>query len=497
MPQQPKNILIFSDGTGQAGGLLPDERRSNVYKLFRATRCGPDTGNDPAKQVTFYDPGLGSKAAGEFLKIGWMRWIYNLFGQLTGLGITLNIIDCYAAIIQLWRPGDRIYLFGFSRGAYTVRCLGGVLALCGVPQTKDGVAIKLDPKSARAIAKEAVKKVYQHGASKPPDSRFAKQRRALAENFRKNYDSNDPQSLAIDPRGQSNAVPYFIGVWDTVAALGASWLAILAASVIGGLIAFGIVAGLSYLLAALFSTWPVLLSHWMPRAAVQLAATFDFWFIALLALGVLGVGFAYLKTHLQYATGTGDPFYKTLHLVAWRLKFYDNTLDNRVSFARQALSIDENRSDFTRVTWKNPGGVHERKPGEMIWFEQIWFAGNHSDVGGSYPENEARLSDISLGWMVNEARRCPHPILVDDTYLKLYPDCAGMQHDERKSSRVPWKLGLRQVPEGAFLHPTVFDRLALKEDVQIYDTLGRYDPEPLRGRKYNRYVPIPAPSNPK
>jgi hypothetical protein len=43
----PKNILIFSDGTGQAGGLRPDENRSNIYKLFRATRCGPDTEIDP------------------------------------------------------------------------------------------------------------------------------------------------------------------------------------------------------------------------------------------------------------------------------------------------------------------------------------------------------------------------------------------------------------------------------------------------------------------
>ena len=56
-----RNILIFSDSTGQAGGLLPDELRSNVYKLFRATRCGPDTHIDPANQIAFYDPGLGSQ----------------------------------------------------------------------------------------------------------------------------------------------------------------------------------------------------------------------------------------------------------------------------------------------------------------------------------------------------------------------------------------------------------------------------------------------------
>lgn len=56
------NILIFSDGTGQAGGLLVDENRSNIYKLYRATRVGPDSAVDPRRQLAFYDPGLGSQS---------------------------------------------------------------------------------------------------------------------------------------------------------------------------------------------------------------------------------------------------------------------------------------------------------------------------------------------------------------------------------------------------------------------------------------------------
>ena len=55
-----KAILIFSDGTGQAGGFRFDEKRSNIYKLYRATRCGPDLSIDPREQAAFYDPGLGS-----------------------------------------------------------------------------------------------------------------------------------------------------------------------------------------------------------------------------------------------------------------------------------------------------------------------------------------------------------------------------------------------------------------------------------------------------
>jgi hypothetical protein len=53
----PKNILILPDDTGQAGGLRPDENRSNVYKLYRATRCGPDTDIDPRDQLAFRSRG--------------------------------------------------------------------------------------------------------------------------------------------------------------------------------------------------------------------------------------------------------------------------------------------------------------------------------------------------------------------------------------------------------------------------------------------------------
>ena len=112
-----KNILIFSDGTGQRGGLQFDEPRSNIYKLYRATRCGPDSSVDPSEQLTFYDPGLGTLPGGLGL-IGMVwRKLYNLVSQATGLGITANIIDCYAAIISLWQPGDRIqveYLVGVA-----------------------------------------------------------------------------------------------------------------------------------------------------------------------------------------------------------------------------------------------------------------------------------------------------------------------------------------------------------------------------------------------
>src|ERR1700684_83682 len=133
-----KNIVICWDGTGQAGGITFDEVRTNVYKLYRACRVGPDTTIDPSEQVAFYDPGLGSPADGTKIKIQWARKIYNLASMATGLGITANIIDCYAALIRLYRDGDRVFLIGFSRGAYTVRCLGAVIAFCGIPRHLPG-----------------------------------------------------------------------------------------------------------------------------------------------------------------------------------------------------------------------------------------------------------------------------------------------------------------------------------------------------------------------
>jgi uncharacterized protein (DUF2235 family) len=148
-----KNILIFADGTGNEGGLLPDESRTNVYKLFRATRTGPDSIVDPSKQLAFYVPGIGTPAP--LHNTFWERKKETV-RQTFGFGLTQKIIDCYIAIIGVWEPNDRIYLFGFSRGANAARCVSHVLELCGIP-TKElgGDALSLDPKSLRKVAKKS------------------------------------------------------------------------------------------------------------------------------------------------------------------------------------------------------------------------------------------------------------------------------------------------------------------------------------------------------
>ena len=86
-----KTILIFSDGTGQIGGIKPDQRLSNVYKMYRAMRPGPSSPIKPDEQVAFYDPGLG---AGETDGITFKR-IRNLLESSVGTGIDENVIDCF------------------------------------------------------------------------------------------------------------------------------------------------------------------------------------------------------------------------------------------------------------------------------------------------------------------------------------------------------------------------------------------------------------------
>ena len=108
------------------------------------------------------------------------------------------------------------------------------------------------------------------------------------------------------------------------------------------------------------------------------------------------------------------------------------------------------------------------------WFEQLWFAGNHSDVGGSYSENESRLSDISLQWMLEEAVKAG--LKYDLSVLKLFPDPFGPQHDETRSSlfRLAPKL-TRAIPHDAPLHPSVLERFPAAE-VSITIPLSGTDP---------------------
>jgi uncharacterized protein (DUF2235 family) len=400
----PRNIVIFADGTGQRGGIFFDENRSNIYKLYRATRCGPDSSVNPAEQLTFCDPGIGMEPIEGNFFFRLYRRLHNLVSQATGLGLTLNMIECYAAIIRMWRPNDRIFLFGFSRGAYTVCALGGVLSYCGVPtHMADGSPLLRDETSTLRIAKEAVKDVYQFTSSRrcdtatPEQLMRMKQRDLLAARFRDKYGSGDGEV--------SNTVPHFIGVFDTVASLANSQA----------------VATFAALLAVL-----LVAASW---ALSFLAFSFLWWTSVLGGPAVVLAVAWYAGEHLK-APGPlpGYSARQTRHWTEFRMRFHDLKLSPRVPYARHAISIDENLAEFNRVRWIGDPGVKDG----INKFEQVWFAGNHSDVGGSYPENDSRLSDTALKWMVDAATSVG--LAHDQARLSLFPDAAGPQHDGKRSA---------------------------------------------------------------
>ena len=162
----PKNIVVFSDGTGQDGGVRPEQRMTNVYKLYRASHNHPDSAVNPREQVSFYDPGLGTDIGSTALTAP-VRFVQKLLGSVVGQGIKRNIADCYEFIINHYQPGDRVFLIGFSRGAYTVRCVANLLMLCGVPTKTPSSDLMRFRKPVRDIAKEAVDTVLEHEAGFP------------------------------------------------------------------------------------------------------------------------------------------------------------------------------------------------------------------------------------------------------------------------------------------------------------------------------------------
>jgi uncharacterized protein (DUF2235 family) len=157
-----KNIVVFCDGTNQKGGVGSN---TNVYKLFNMIE---DRTN---RQIAYYDPGLGTD-------------IRKVTGSLFGRGFSKNILECYQFIFENFEAGDKIYLFGFSRGAATVRSLSSFIHLFGIL-----------PKSRADLIKEAFS-IYKK-----------KNRKEKAATF---INKHHTMWCTIE----------FVGVWDTVAALG-------------------------------------------------------------------------------------------------------------------------------------------------------------------------------------------------------------------------------------------------------------------------------------
>ncbi len=106
-----KRIVYCADGTWDK-----PTKHTNVYKLFKSLIVSAD-------QIPFYDDGVGADG----------NPISKLLGGAFGTGLWQKIKDGYTKVAHVYEAGDQLFLFGFSRGAYTARSLAGMIAACGLP----------------------------------------------------------------------------------------------------------------------------------------------------------------------------------------------------------------------------------------------------------------------------------------------------------------------------------------------------------------------------
>jgi uncharacterized protein (DUF2235 family) len=259
-----KRIVICADGTwNRPEKNLKKDVPTNVLRLARAIK---PFGRADTPQQVFYDWGVGS-------------YYNSVVGGATGKGLNKNIVDDYRYIVQNYTPKTELFLFGFSRGAYTVRSLCGLINNCGILKRPDARLIQ-----AAFVHYKRSGKDYAPGGRKSIEFRRAH-----------SHPSREVK---------------FVGVWDTV--------------------------------------------------------------------GAMGIPFSFLG------------------LLDDKDEFYDTKIGSNVRVARHAMAIDELRRDFEPTVWQ---------PRENLDLKQVWFAGAHSDVGGSYRRDEdgSLLSDVPLDWMMREA----------------------------------------------------------------------------------------------
>jgi len=125
-----KHIVVCSDGTGNTTikcNTVNKYRGANALKLCKTINLNGQKKNySQTPKIAIYDDGIGADS---------IKLLRLLAGVLR-FGLSRNIQQLYAELCKIYKPGDRIYLFGFSRGAYTVRILAGLINDCGIIDTK-------------------------------------------------------------------------------------------------------------------------------------------------------------------------------------------------------------------------------------------------------------------------------------------------------------------------------------------------------------------------
>jgi uncharacterized protein (DUF2235 family) len=321
-----KNIVICLDGTGNE---VKGRANTNVVEFYDLLDL-----RDPAKQVAYYDPGVGTfSAPGAWTPFA--RFVTRTAGLAFGYGMRQNLAEAYTYLMRTYEPGDRVYLFGFSRGAYTARALSGLV-----------YTVRIFRPGAENLVQYAVSSYCRKETDWDQLQRF---RWVFAQR-----DGNETR-VPID----------YLGLWDTVKASG---------------------------------------------------------------------------------------------ILRWDEKWpYTRQLVN-VRKVRHAVSIDEYRRPYA---YYGATPHHDADPPPDVY--EVWFAGVHSDVGGTFPDDGPLLSTIPLKWMAQGAHAAG-VLMKPGPYHALCgrvtaANALGAVHRMGRA----WRLAgyrRRTIPKGARVHDSVRARLA-------------------------------------
>ena len=182
----PRNVAIFLDGTSNKFG----RDFTNVLRLFDSSE------RNSAEQVTYYDPGVGTlPQPGLANPVKWAKWkLWNFADLAIGWGLEQNVEEAYRFLMNVWEPGDNVFLFGFSRGAYTARVLAGLLNTVGLLRRNTENLVPYLMSMYKSVGDTDQGNYWE-----------------LTTRFR---------SLFCRPTGDRLFPIHFLGVWDTVSSYG-------------------------------------------------------------------------------------------------------------------------------------------------------------------------------------------------------------------------------------------------------------------------------------
>ncbi|KAJ1305588.1 hypothetical protein OPQ81_000585 [Rhizoctonia solani] len=338
----PERTLVLSfDGTSNHFS----DKNTNVVKFMELLKK-----DDPSKQMVYYQTGVGTYSPPGLTTSAGLA-IASKLDEAVAWYLYQHVIDGYRYLMETYRMGDRIALFGFSRGAFTARALAGMLHCVGLLPRHNAEHIPF------------AYEVYKH-ANDRMDATSPTATSAPAESVKaKNVNPEDFKRTFCVP-----IMVDFVGVWDTVASVGA--------------------------------------------------------------------------------------------LIPQSLPWID--YNPSVLTFRQALALDERRGNFIPSVWDH------RRTTIVQDVKEVWFKGEHSDVGGGSagPENNnySMLSNISLRWMIRQILECKVGILFDHIAIELYR--------KRSILETPPAEGLRQSKDWKkrLMESKKLDQIDIQKG--IYDSIG-------------------------